>query len=348
MSETEDSLDHSSCDSSFDSNNSFYSTTTSDSQDNDNFIDNSPSNSFIQDHDLFHHQYQSQVINKITAVLSELASDSSHYNPLLDTPTVKVETSADPATPFCFRTTATFPANSAPAAFALFAAIPLRSKWDAMCQSIQILKTIDPLTFIYHLKLKATWPTTPRDSLMIAAFRKLKDGRFISVAWSIEDDSLCPADPTGAYIRMHTRISANLFTPTSPTSFLLSQLIDADPKGSIPSYVIKKVSAKSFPATIESIKQAINEADSDFYNQTVGKLKVDDLEDDQIEDKSSEQLRDIQSRLDRIETQLKSLNKTNTNTNTNNSNQQALIKYAPLLLSATSLLLLLNLNFRKK
>jgi len=329
--------------SSFDSTNSFYSTTTS--SDSDNSL-NSFFASIIEDQQVFNKKYNKQVSEKVDLVLKEISRDDN-FQPLLDLPTVKVDTSINPATPLCFRAAANFTGQPAAAAFALFAAIPQRPKWDAMCQSIQVLKTIDPLTFIYHLKLKATWPTAQRDSLMFAAFRKLTDGRFISVAWSITDDSLCPADPAGTYIRMHTRISANLFTPTSPTSFTLTQLIDADPKGSIPAYIIKKVSSKSFPDTIKSIKRAIVNDDKNFYSQIIKSLKSPDNE-DEIESNESDlnitflQLREIQSRLDRIENHLQSINTNNTKENSR------LIQYAPLAISAVSLLLLLNLNLRKK
>lgn len=328
-SDAADSMDHSS---SFDSTNSFYSTTTSDS---------SLDSSLIEDETVFDAKYQGQVSEKVNLVLREISQDG-RFQGLLDLPSVKVDTSIDPSTPFCFRTTAQFPEHTAASAFALFAAIPQRSKWDAMCQSIQVLKTIDPLTFIYHLKLKATWPTSPRDSLMVAAFRKLTDGRYISVAWSIEDDSLCPPDPSGSYIRMHTRISANLFTP-SGSGFILSQLIDADPKGSIPSYVIKKVSAKSFPATIESIKQAINPKDDNFYNQLIKQprdVAFTDTQPHEICDENTLLLREIQFRLDRIETRLKAQQ--------TKLQSEIFTVYAPLALSTVSLLLLLNLNLRKK
>lgn len=334
-SDTADSFNHSS---SFDSTNSFYSTTTSDS---------SLHSSIIEDETRFDAAYQAQVSEKVNLVLREISHDG-RFQSLLDLPSVKVDTSTDPSTPFCFRTTAQFPDHSAASAFALFAAIPQRAKWDAMCQSIHVLKTIDPLTFIYHLKLNATWPTTPRDSLMMAAFRKLTDGRYISVAWSIEDDLLCPADPTGAYIRMHTRISANLFTPNQKSGFILSQLIDADPKGSIPSYVIKKVSAKSFPATIESIKQAINPKDDHFYNQLISQLQdqpSQEFQTREVCDENTLLLREIQFRLDRIETRLKAKE---VQQQSQIQQSQILTVYAPLALSAASLLLLLNLNLRKK
>ena len=210
---------------SFDSSNSFYSTTNSSSLASLTSIPVA-----IADAQVFGDDRE--VEEKIRQVLLELRDEEGRFQTLLDGPSVHIETCTDPKAPFCFRIQAHFPQNTAAAAFALFADIPARPGWDDICQDVVVLRKINPLTFIYHLKLKGQWPTTARDSLMIAAFRKLQDGRFISVAWSIIDNEACPEDPN--FVRMHTRISANLFTPTGPNSFSLSQLIDGDPKGSIP------------------------------------------------------------------------------------------------------------------
>lgn len=198
------------------------------------------------------------VDQKIQEFFIEVAKDSD-FQPLLDHPSVKVDIST--IHPFCFRAVAHMADSPACKVFELLSDVMQRPRWDAMCESISILRNLTHQnSVIYHLKLKATWPTSPRDALSTAAFRKLADGRFITVAWSIVDDTLCPPDPSGKYIRMHTRISVNLITPHSDgQGCTLTQLIDGDPKGSIPAYLVKKVSAKSFPATIESIKKATAE-----------------------------------------------------------------------------------------
>ena len=322
--------------SSFDSTNSFYSTDSSSS------ASSLPLDFEIVDEDKLGGQYKAQIRIHVSKFLNEV-NDDSLFQSMLDLPAVKVDTSVNPATPFCFRTSADFKNVTALDAFALFVDVGNRGQWDAMCHSIRILKAIDPLTFIYHLQLKATWPTAPRDSLALVAFRKLADGRFVSVAWSIQDDSLCPPDPTGKYIRMQTRISANLFTPT-PSGFRLNQLIDGDPKGNIPSYIIKKVSAKSFPDTIEAISRAIQGKKPMTFDYNL--LVAGDTEDEENTGLSNNSavtsnpspshllIHDLNERLAAIEDQLRS-----------QSHWQI---WAPLAISSVSLLLLMNLNFRKK
>lgn len=201
--------------------------------------------------------YSQLIDQKIADFFIEVAKDSD-FHPLLDHPSVKVDASA--VHPYCFRAVAEFQGIPARRVFELLSDVRKRPLWDAMCESIQVLKEYDQQGYlIYHLKLKATWPTTARDALSLAAFRELPDGRFITVASSIVNDSLCPPDQSGKFIRMNTRISVNLITPNPEggTGCTLTQLIDGDPKGSIPAYLVKKVSAKSFPATIEGIKQAV-------------------------------------------------------------------------------------------
>ena len=332
-----DSLESSA--SSFDSTNSFYSTDSSSSS-------SSLSPAWhILDEQKFNQKYAQEVNLKVTQFVAEISGNSG-FQTLLNLPSVQVETSTNPATPFCFRTCAEFQGHSAQDAFAFFVDLASRGAWDAMCHSVTVLKQLDALTFIYHLQLKATWPTTARDSLNLVAFRKLSDGRYVSVAWSIEDDRLCPPDPSAKFIRMQTRISANLFTPT-PSGFRLNQLIDGDPKGNIPSFVIKKVSAKSFPDTIEAIKRALacqKQLHPDFYNSILDAETSNAQENQEADcvllnstDPLSLTLQEINSRLLVIEDQLR------------NSPQIPVWQvWAPIAMSSVSLLLLLNLNLRKK
>lgn len=317
--------------SSFDSSNSFYSTDSS----SQNSLSVSQSVT-VADEPFFNQKYQTVVAQKINEFLAEIRNDSN-FQSLVNSPEVLVDTSLLHS--FCFRVTAHFPSMSAESAFALFADVQGRAQWDAMCDSIRVVKQIDPLTCIYHLKLKATWPSTARDSLAVAAFRKLTDGRFVSVAWSIVDDSLCPPDPSGNFIRMHTRISANLFTPDSDhDGFTLTQLIDGDPKGSIPSYLIKKVSSKSFPATMERIKEVIQQRNfpSNFYSSFLSEnLSEANSEDSSSDDPIKAELKEISKRLQQIEGKLE-------------NSENSLIKWSPLIISSISLLFLLNINRKNK
>jgi hypothetical protein len=316
---------------SFDSSNSFYSTTNS-----SNSASSLDSCHFeVADSHVFQETVQAEVAVRIEEVLREI--ENGHFQSLLDTPTVKIDSSTDPEKPFCFRVNANFPQQSPAAAFALFANVQDRPEWDDICQDVTLLRSIDPLTVIYHLKLKAQWPTTARDSLLLAAFRKLEDGRYITLAWSIQDDQLCPPDQN--FVRMETRISANLFTPLSQNSFKLTQLIDGNPKGSIPAYLIKKVSAKSFPITIQRIKSAIQNYSEDFYNKTINPEETMEMDSEII------QLTKIRQRLNEIETKLNEIKKQQEQAN----NPLALIlNWAPTVISTIILLKLFTIQKRNK
>lgn len=324
--------------SSFDSNHSFYSTDSSSSA-------SLTAGLSILDEDKFDQEYRQEINEKMHEFIAEVEDDSL-FQPLLNNlTTVKVDTNIKESAPFCFRTCADFEGFDVKEGFALFADVAGRASWDSMCHEIRILRRIDPLTFIYHLQLKATWPTTARDSLALVAFRKLSDGRYVSVAWSIVDDELCPPHKSGQYIRMNTRISGNLFTPLK-SGFRLNQLIDGDPKGNIPAYLIKKVSAKSFPDTIEAIKRVLGErkSSSTLFYENIIETPAETTEDIEIipinETDSKVQLKDIQNRLHKLECLLeKSESKVE---------GDKWIVWTSLAISSLNLLLLLNLNLRKK
>lgn len=318
--------------SSFDSSNSFYSTDSSSSQ---NSLSTPLAATFsVADETFFNEKYQESVREKISQVLAEIDRDADFHS-LVSLPEVSVDSSLTNS--FCFRVKADFPQIPAESVFALFADISGRGQWDAMCDSIRVLKQIDPLTFIYHLKLKATWPSTARDSLAISAFRKLADGRFVTVAWSIVDDELCPPDQSGNFIRMHTRIASNILTPKDSGGCSLIQLIDGDPKGSIPSYLIKKVSTKSFPATMERIKQIIHERNypENFYENVIAGARQEEAEEEELAEYA--ELKEIRARLQSIEAKIDKQAQT-----------ANLFQWAPLLISSISLLLLLNINRKNK
>ena len=325
----------------FDSGPEFESDESEKSHDNTSLpYENKTKNKFkIEDEDLFESQYSHEISNKINLALSEMSNDSQ-FRTLVDQPTVHVSTSIDPAHPFCFRVKADFPNHSPVSAFAFFSNVSSRSDWDSMCQSVEVLKTFDELTCIYHLKLKPKWPATARDSLMFSAFRKLNDDKFISVAWSIEDENLCPQDPL--FIRMQTRISANLFEPKGNNGFILTQLIDGDPKGNIPSYLVKSVSAKAFPSTMSSINNSII-SNENFYKDLI-KIKTHTAE------KTNRPSNDLDKELKEIIKRLKLIDHKLTKSDQNNSlnNLDRFLKWTPLFLSTCNLLLLINLNFNER
>lgn len=347
-----------------DGNTEFESDTSDNSQDSDSLqYENETLNNFkvkveVEDEDLFDSQYSHEISNKITSALTEMYNDSQ-FQTLVDQPTVHVSTSIDPAHPFCFRVRAEFSDHSPVSAFAFFSNVSSRSEWDSMCQSIEVLKTFDELTCIYHLKLKKKWPATARDSLMFSAFRKLNDEKFISVAWSIEDENLCPQDPF--FIRMQTRISANLFEPKPKgKGFILTQLIDGDPKGNIPSYLVKSVSAKAFPSTISSINSSIF-SNENFYKDLIKKIKTKtptpapaptNRQSNESTNDLDKELKEILERLKLIDHKLSSKTKSAQNNNYISSNNlDHFLKWTPLLVSTCNLVLLINLNYfnlRKK
>lgn len=65
--------------------------------------------------------------------------------------------------------------------FTVFHDLQLRPQWDEMMESIQLLNQITPFTRILHIKMKAVWPTSARDMVLLSHIAELSDGRFVNV-----------------------------------------------------------------------------------------------------------------------------------------------------------------------
>lgn len=48
-------------------------------------------------------------------------------------------------------------------------------------ESIELLRQITPFTRILHIKMKAVWPTSARDMVLLSHVRELTDGRLMNV-----------------------------------------------------------------------------------------------------------------------------------------------------------------------
>ena len=249
----------------------------------------------FEDEAVFNPKYAHKIAQLATEFLREAAIEENWAEPrLVDQPgRLEVATSTLPYAPYCFRVEAQL-AGDAEAAFALIHNLNGRTEWDQMCDEIEVIEQLDPLTFIYRIRLKSTWPTSPRDSCSLIGFRKLRDGRFLSVAQSIEDDR-CPADPSGHVVRMNTRLSANLFTPLSDGRFHLTQVLDADPKGLIPSALVQRVSSKSIPISMGKIEAAIaGKSGAGFYASLI------ESETDAQPESNEQQLRKFEAKINAI------------------------------------------------
>jgi len=206
----------------------------------------------------------------------------AQQQPLLNTPQLLVLGSSNPDRPCSLRLHVHHMHGHAEAAWELFTDVQNRSKWDSMCDDTSVIQWIDPLTCIYHLKLKAQWPTTPRDACILTAFRKvhLSIGNnnntiaYITVAQSVQD-TRCPEETK--FVRMQTRLVGNIFIPgnTKAPSFQWIQVTDADPRGYIPGSLVRKVATKTLPATVEHVQDLVDGVEPHgIYEKRVGKLRA--------------------------------------------------------------------------
>lgn len=309
-----------------------FSTTLTDS--------NSQTAVVFQNPELFNPKYAHKIGQLAAEFLHEIESENNWAQPrLIDQPgRLEVATSTLPYAPFCFRVEADLK-GSAEAAFALMHDLSRRPEWDDMCDGLRVIEQLDPFTFIYHIKLKSRWPTSARDSCNLIGFRKLADGRFISIAQSLEDDARCPVDASGKIVRMSTRLSGNLFTPLSDGHFHLTQLIDADPKGFIPSALVQRVSSKSFPLTMDRIEGAIKGSSSEGYYENI----VNSAQNaDSIQESSHDPIEQALKRMEALANALNSPPKGDSDV------CGKVMKWAPLALAGLNTLLLIILLRRQQ
>jgi hypothetical protein len=225
----------------------------------------------FEDESLFNAKYAHKIAQLAAEFLREVSIEDNWAMPRLVSQPGRLEVACStlPYAPYCFRVEARL-RGDAEAAFALLHNLQQRAEWDDMCDELEVIEQLDPFTFIYRIRLKARWPTSARDSCSLVGFRKLRDGRFLSVAQSIEDER-SPVDPSGRVVRMQTRLAGNLLTPLSDGLFHLTQVLDADPKGLIPSALVKSVSSKSIPLSMKRIEDAVaGKQGAGFYASLVG------------------------------------------------------------------------------
>jgi hypothetical protein len=303
-----------------------------------------------------------KVVRLLRTFLQEAADESlwQWTSPLVNNDLLTVVPSSRPSAPCCLRLEAANVRGDAQNAWEVFANVSNRATWDAMCESSRVIEWINPLTCIYHIKLKATWPTAARDACLLAAFRKLEmpNGQeaFVTVAESIEDER-CPSDPTGKTVRMHTRLVGNLFTPSSRkgkkvSTFSWLQVGDADPRGFIPGSLVRHVATKSLPQTLQRVQEVLDQCNKPrgIYAKAINELTQEaSAQEANTQDDSSpadkklspiacdsdllRQLQDIRTRFDALELKMNACVP---------GLKERLLAWAPVFLSSAILVLLLR------
>ncbi|CAG8594782.1 7569_t:CDS:2 [Acaulospora morrowiae] len=145
---------------------------------------------------------------------------------------------------YCYKVVSTMD-NTPETTYDLLADVTRRSEWDHLAKEGKVLEVTGESTRVHYFRTKAMFPTLARDAVTLAYGTQLDDGRMVHVNKSIEH-KLSPNEP--GVIRIHVNCAGFVVEPikSQQNKCYLTQIIDADPKGWVPKYVI-------------SLKEAVNE-----------------------------------------------------------------------------------------
>ncbi len=137
----------------------------------------------------------------------------------------------------------------------VFAAAPIRPKWDEMYDKGQVLEALDTNTVISYASFKAPWPVSGRDFCSIGRSLVLNDGSILVFYTNFED----PRAPTNKKLVRGELIYSALWikpVPGQPNKSEVVYAIGTDPKGSIPVSLVNAANIKQ-PLCVAKIGKLI-------------------------------------------------------------------------------------------
>jgi len=125
----------------------------------------------------------------------------------------------------------------------------MRRVWDTLFDTTSIIERLDTYSILAHVKMKAQWPTAPRDfytlTTVLTASKKI-----LFFSSSVVDDKT-PVS-IGPYVRGHVDLAGWLIERTDHQTVRVTYVVQTDPKGWIPSSVLTAVSSQ-MPMLVESV-----------------------------------------------------------------------------------------------
>ncbi|KAJ3064997.1 hypothetical protein HK102_008054, partial [Quaeritorhiza haematococci] len=147
--------------------------------------------------------------------------------------------------------------NGVKETFDVFSGVKTQTKWDEMAQDIKIVEQVTPSTRIQYLRQKGAFPATGRDLVLVHHMRCLPDGRWVSVAQSVDRDD---CGPESGYVRAEANIIGAVVAPIDGDKRAqLTQVWDVDLRGFSPedimAFMVKKAAPQSGKNLIQLLSQ---------------------------------------------------------------------------------------------
>ncbi|KAL7748536.1 hypothetical protein RI367_005946 [Sorochytrium milnesiophthora] len=133
-----------------------------------------------------------------------------------------------------------------------------RPEWDEMTEATRIVSTLSQTTRIQHIKIKAIWPTSARDLLLLSHWRPVDENRMIACTMSVEHPDMPLQD---GVVRMAADCAGQLIERVvvdGREKSRVTQLVDGDPKGWVPKSILNMVATKALPNSFIKVNRLIS------------------------------------------------------------------------------------------
>ncbi|KAJ3364944.1 hypothetical protein GGF32_000601 [Allomyces javanicus] len=135
--------------------------------------------------------------------------------------------------------------------------IEKRPEWDDMTEGASIIEQLSPTTRVQHIKIKAIWPTSARDLLLLSHWRRLSPSTLLACTTSV-DHANVPEAP--GVVRMWAECAGQLcerVVVNGVEKTRVLQIADGDPKGWVPKSILTMVATKALPDSFIKVNRLV-------------------------------------------------------------------------------------------
>lgn len=130
--------------------------------------------------------------------------------------------------------------------------ISRRCEWDTLCAIAEEVGQQEEWKAMYVLT-HPQWPASAREEVIWVRREEDLDGRILLLGTACEHPEW---GLRGAGVRMRTAVGGQIITPCEGGCVVL-QLLDSDPCGALPSFIVRQVSTVSVPKNITKIREIL-------------------------------------------------------------------------------------------
>ena len=139
--------------------------------------------------------------------------------------------------------------------------IDATAEWVYSTKSIKVLKQVSPYDIYYYSELSFPWPTSNRDFVAHIILNQDPLSKVMTLE-AINVSEMVPVKP--GIVRVSKSIAKWTFTPLSKNLIRVEYMLECDPGGSLPSWLINLFSTKG---PYESFKKLRTQLQKPVYRQ---------------------------------------------------------------------------------